>query len=328
MTCQKHPRREAETRHYAFLLLDSFTQVSFSCAMEPLRLANLAAGLPRYSWQTMSLDGAPVRSSSGTTICVDGPLQELGSKDTLVIVGGFRAPPATSAKLLPALRKLHAHGVKMFGICGGVVSLAAAGLLDGLECAVDWQRLGSFQEQFPRVKATEKVFVLGKLPTAASGVSSTDLMLQIIGVQSGGDVASQVGEMLSYGAARLPNARQQVSVRALIGVRNEVISGAIQLMQDNIDNVLAVSDIGAQLGVSVRQIERLFARYLKESPGRYYTRLRLERARGLLRDTNLPVIEISVACGFSGASHFSKIYRKQFGNSPASFRAVQLGLPD
>ncbi len=250
----------------------------FSCALEPLRLANLAAGFPLYSGQTVSVDGSPVRSSSGTKTLVDGALQPPGYKETLVIAGGARSPLASPAKLLAMLRRQHAHGVRILGVCGAVVPVPAAGLRDGLECAVDWQQLDSFKERFPRVIATDKALAPGKLPTAASGVSAADLMLQLIGGQNGSDVAS---------------------LDRLAGVR---------------------------LGVSVRQIERWFLRYLKDSPTRYYTKLRLGRARVLLRDTDMSVIEISVACGFNGASRFSKIYRKHFGNSPDSFRAIQLAL--
>ncbi|MCA2012076.1 GlxA family transcriptional regulator [Cereibacter sphaeroides] len=324
MTFAKPPRHSSETQHHVFLLLENFTHLAFSCALEPLRTANLATGRPLYSWQMVSADGLPVRSSNGTTTLVDAALAPLHRNDTLVVVGGMRAGLASTSRLLAQLRHNQAHGVRLMGICGGVELLASAGLLQGQDCAVDWQGLRSFAERHPGTRPSDRAFVRGPVPTAASGISATDLMLHEIGARQGADLASLVGDMLSYGNARPTQGRQRVSVRAFLGVRNGVIAGAVKMMQDNVDAPLTVSEIAAALGVSTRQIERLFARYLKDTPTRYYTALRLDHARSLLRDTDLSVTEISLACGFNGSGQFSKVYKKHFGTSPRGFRAVQL----
>ena len=307
-----------------FLLLDGFTQVSFACAMEPLRLANCASGRPCFTWSTLSVDGTPVVSSCGTTMLVDGPLRNLTRAETLVIVGGSRSRATELPALRAYLRRQHSHGVALIGLCGGLEALARAGLLNGQECAVDWQVAHGFAERHPNALASDQTFVLGRISTAASGTAAADLMLHMIGRIHGGDLANLVADMMVYGHVRSPGEKQRVSLHALLGVRNKTLSGAIRIMEENIEKVLQVAEISARLGISVRQLERLFAQYLNLSPVQYYTRLRLGRATSLLRETDMSVTDIAYACGFSTPGQFSKSYRKHLGTSPARFRVVQL----
>lgn len=312
------------TQQLVFLLLDGFTQVSFACAMEPLRLANCASGMPTFAWQTLSVDGGPVKSSCGTTILVDGALRNLARADTLLVVGGNLGLTEDIPALPAYLRRQHAYGVAIIGLCGGLEALARARLLNGQECAVDWQFAQGFAERHPATHASDQAFVVSRISTAASGTAAADLMLHLIGQSHGGDLANQVADMMIYGHVRQPGAKQRVSLNALLGVRSEVLSGAIRIMEDHIDSVLQIAEISGLLRTSVRQLERLFARHLNLSPSQYYTRIRLARATALLRETEMSVTEVAFACGFSGPSQFSKTYRKHLGTSPARFRVVQL----
>jgi transcriptional regulator GlxA family with amidase domain len=112
-----------------------------------------------------------------------------------------------------------------------------------------------------------------------------------------------------------------VSLHCRTGVRNEKFSRAIALMSGNTENPLAHSTLAKEVGISTRQLERLFRKYLNTSPKVYYLDLRLEKARTLLLQTDMSISEISVACGFNSTSHFSKCYRRNFGVSP-SFQNV------
>ena len=68
--------------------------------------------------------------------------------------------------------------------------------------------------------------------------------------------------------------------------------------------------------MSTRQLERLFRRYLSRSPKRYYMELRLGKARNLLLQTDMSVINVALACGFTSPSHFSKCYRALYKTTP------------
>lgn len=314
------------TQQFVFLLLNGFTQVSFACAMEPLRLANIAGGAPLFTWQTMSVDGEPVVSSCGASVMVDGAMQNLSHSDTLVVVGGNVGWANGAASHLAFLRRQDAHGVAIIGVCGGLVALAQAGLLSGQKCAVDWQFAQSFAERFPALSISNQVFVLARISTAASGTAAADLMLHLIARLHGNDLANLVADMMVYSQVRRPGAKQRVSLNALLGVRNELLSLAIRIMEDHVESILPIAEISAMLGISIRQLERLFARHLNLSPSKYYANIRLSRATELLRDTDMTVPEIGNACGFSSANQFSKTYRRHLKISPARFRVVLTDL--
>lgn len=115
--------------------------------------------------------------------------------------------------------------------------------------------------------------------------------------------------------------RQRVPLGARVGHHDSKLLSVVQLMESNLSEPLALEAISHRVGLSRRHVERLFRLYLGRSPARYYLEVRLDRARQLLRQTSLPVIEIAIACGFVSASHFSKCYRETYNCSPQSERA-------
>ena len=91
-------------------------------------------------------------------------------------------------------------------------------------------------------------------------------------------------------------------------------------MESNLEEPLTLNEVSDYVGVSRRQLERLFKNNLNITPSRYYLELRLSRARLLLIQTSVPVIDVAISCGFSSAPHFSKCYSDLFGRSPSSER--------
>ena len=108
---------------------------------------------------------------------------------------------------------------------------------------------------------------------------------------------------------------------ARLGLRHPKLLEVANLMEQNLEEPLERTDLARSVGLSTRQLERLFRKYLHRSPARYYVELRLERARRLLQQTNIPIIDVALACGFVSASHFSKCYRDFFGKTPRRERA-------
>jgi transcriptional regulator GlxA family with amidase domain len=105
-------------------------------------------------------------------------------------------------------------------------------------------------------------------------------------------------------------------------MRNRHLAMAMQLMETHLDDPLCMKDVARQIGLSVRQLERLFQRHLNASPNRHYMVLRMTRARKLLSQTELSITDIALACGFTSPSHFSKKYREYFGQSAQQHRTV------
>jgi len=189
--------------------------------------------------------------------------------------------------------------------------------LNGRRATIHWENHDSFAEDFDEVELTKSVFMKdGKFMTTAGGTSSIDLMLKLIAEDFGEDLANAVADQLIYSSIRTDQDTQRLSVPTRIGVRHPKLSQVIQMMETNIEEPISPSLLAKYVGMSTRQLERLFRRYLNRSPKRYYMELRLQKARNLLMQTDMSVINVALACGFASPSHFSKCYRAHYHTTP------------
>ncbi len=312
------------TEGFAFLLLRGFTLVAFASALEPLRLANRISGKPLYSWKTMAEDGGEIVSSTGVPIRPDSGLEPLDRDTTIIVVGGKSVKLSITKPILTWLRREARRGMTVGGICTGAEALAEAGLLEGRRATIHWDNRDSFAEEHPDIELSSSVFVIdGNRLTSAGGTSSTDLLLKRIGEAHGPDLANAVADQMIHTSIRSDRDEQRLSIQTRIGVRHPKLSSVIQKMERNIEEPISPSRLASDVGMSTRQLERLFRRYLNRSPKRYYMELRLNRARNLLMQTDMSVINVALACGFASPSHFSKCYRGHFGTTPYRERGAQ-----
>ena len=315
----QRPARVAggEPHHVVFLLLDRFTLMAYAAALEPLRLANRVMGKPIYSWQVLSETGAPVRCSNGTEVFVAGSLGDVPGDAMILVCGGVDVQRATSPAILSWLRKRARHGNTIGGICTGAWTLAKAGLLDGHRATIHWENHDALIEDFPEINLTKSVFVIhGKRLTSAGGTGPLDMMLALLTNAEGADLAHAVADQLIYSAIRTNRDTQRLSIPARIGVRHPKLARVIEFMENHIEEPISPSELADEVNMSTRQLERLFRRYLNRSPKRYYMELRLERARNLLMQTDMSVISVALATGFTSPSHFSKCYRAHYDATP------------
>ena len=311
------PVNSEKPRRFVFVLLDQFTLLCFATALDSLRIANRMAGKEIYTWTTMAEGGQDVACSAGTVFRPDHDMVELNRDDTVMIVGGIDVQETTTKKVLGWLRREARKGLVVGGLCTASYTLAKAGLLDGKKATIHWENQDSFGEEFDEVDLTKSVFVVdGNRLTTAGGTSSIDLMLKLIADDHGEELANAVADQLIYSAIRTDQDTQRLSVPTRIGVRHPKLSQVIQMMETNIEEPISPSLLAKDVGMSTRQLERLFRRYLNRSPKRYYMELRLQKARNLLMQTDMSVINVALACGFASPSHFSKCYRAHYETTP------------
>lgn len=311
---------EERAKRYVFLLIPGFSPLGMTCAQETLALANRFAGGARqyYEWLLVSEDGSPVTSWNGLSVGVDAGLIDLHRNDTLIVCAGVDAASGSSRKVLNWLRRETRKGCDYGALSSGAWTLAMAGLLNGKRATTHWEYVSAISEMFPEVEMQESIFTVdGRAFTCAGSASSMDLMLDRIHSDYGAELATWVADQMIYTAPRSESHSQRVSMAGRMGVRNTKLLRAIEVMRSNIEDPIPPSDIAAEVGLSTRQLERLFARYLNTSPKKYYLGLRLEKARNLLMQTELTLIEICVLCGFRAPSHFSRSYRKAYGVAPS-----------
>ncbi|MEO1681066.1 MAG: GlxA family transcriptional regulator [Pseudomonadota bacterium] len=313
----------AQPQHVLFALVEDFTHVSFSCAVDPLRIANLVSGKDLYRWSYASLDGAHAKSSDGTVTLVHHAFEALPTADLLFVLSGLDMQYKNHDRLTVALRKIDRHSQTRIGaICSGAWILAHAGFLNGQRAAIHWDYHDSFMEAFPEVNLVRSVFVSDeRFITASGGTAAADLMLHLIERDHGFDLSVAVADQLVYNTVRDASAGQKVSLQSRSGARNPHLAAAIARMRERLDEPISPAEIARELGISVRQLERLFGKHLNTSPKKYYMEMRLERARSLLLQTEMAIVDIAIACGFQSPGHFSRVYRTAFGVPPMMQRS-------
>jgi AraC family transcriptional regulator, glycine betaine-responsive activator len=304
-------------QNVALVLLPEFTMMPVTSAIEPLRIANRLSEKELYRWTIYSVDGQSVAASNGLLTGVNGDLDAVPPDATIVVCAGMNVQRHTDKRMLSWLRKVSRRGIDIGAVCTGAHVLAEAGLLDGFKCTIHWENLPGFSEAFPDLDATGGLFEIDNNRfTSAGGTTSLDMMLTMIAGQHGQELASAAAEAILHSPIRHHSENQRMSLPARIGARHPKLVSIIEKMEDNLEDPLSPSTLAKQATLSTRQLERLFRRYLDRSPKRYYLELRLKKARSLLLQTDLSVINVALACGFSSPSHFSKCYRAHYNRTP------------
>ncbi len=306
---------------FYFVVLPRTMMLALSAAIEPLRVANQITNRELYRWFLMTEDGQPVRCSNGMLVTPDMSLSELPSGATALVAAGGEPQSAASEPVLNWLRRNHRFGRRLGAICTGTFALAQAGLLNAQTFTLHWEDQPAFIEEFPDLTPSQNIFEISEtLLTCGGGHASTDMMLTLIEERHGEQLAIVCADMCLHVRSRGGTVPQRSNIAVAIGSRNQHLLNALQLMQDAIEDPLTVADLCTQLDISRRQLERLFARYLNQSPMQVYFDMRLHHAYGLMNETALSITEIALASGFNSATHFSRQFKRRFGASPHFFR--------
>jgi transcriptional regulator GlxA family with amidase domain len=306
-----------------FLLLPDFSLLSYACAIEPLRAANRLSGRALYAWRHISVDGAPARASNAVEIQADQAIDDQSPLDTLFLCAGGNPARFRSRQVSRWLRALARRGVRIGGVSGGAYMLARAGLLNDRHCTIHWEHFPAFVEEFPDLHATRSLFVIDRdRLTCSGGTSALDMMHALIEQDHGHALAAAVSDWFLQTEVRAGSGPQRMTLRERFNVSNERLLRALEHMESHLQEPASRSKLAKRAGVSVRQLERLFAAHLGSTMRAYYLQMRLQRARILLRQTAMPVVVVAVEAGFVSPSHFARSYRQAFGLSPRQDRGA------
>ena len=320
------PGVDTRPREIVFVLVPDYSFIAFSSAMEPLRMANRMRGDSLYRWRIVSTGGTPVASSSGLFVQVDGDLGSGESADLVIVCAGEHVERHVDKTCLAWLRRLAQRRVPLGAICTGAYVLARADLLGGYRCTIHWENLASLREEFPDITVTSELFEIDRdRYTCSGGVSPLDMMLNLIQAEHGSALAVAISEEFICERIRGRNDRQRIPLKHHVGTSQPKLVDAISLMEANIEEPMSLDELSRHVGLSRRQLERLFQKHVHCVPTRYYLELRLARARQLLLQTARPIVDIAFACGFVSAPHFSKCYRDRYDVPPREER--RLGRP-
>ncbi|WP_322981467.1 GlxA family transcriptional regulator [Pseudomonas sp. C11] len=314
-------RQNQVLQSIGFLLLDDFTLIALASAVEPLRMANQLSGQELYRWFTLSKNGLPVHASDGLQITPDASLDNAPALNAVIVCGGVDILHSVKREHLHWLQVQGRKGCQLGAVCTGSWALAKAELLDGYFCSVHWEILAAMQEAFPRTNVSTRLFSIDRNRyTSSGGTAPMDMMLHLIARAHGRELAASISEMFICEHIRNEQDHQRVPLKHQLGTYQPKLQEMVALMEANLEEPIDLDQLACYVKISRRQLERLFQKYLHCSPSRYYLKLRLIRARQLLKQTAMPIIEIGSICGFISTPHFSKCYREHFGIAPRDER--------
>ncbi|WP_197435417.1 GlxA family transcriptional regulator [Agrobacterium vitis] len=328
ITQVRSPRSENDI---AFYLMEGFSMHGFSSALSALHLVNEMSDEERYSWRIVSLDGGDVTSDCGIRVASDLPLKDekryTASKDrpSLVVVCGGTPIAAGTTSLNTWLRECVKNRMLVAALASGVFVPASAGLFKDRRWAVHWEQYPAFAERFPDLKTTQSLYEIdGDLLTCAGGAAAFDMFLKIAEWNHSPSCLKKVCDKAMVDRRRDPGLRQRIPLQAEFGVLPEAVITAVEQMEANVVDPLCLDQIADKAGISRRQLERLFRKGLGRAPSRYYAELRLERAALLLTRSEMSVTDVAIACGFVSSSHFTKLFRANYGIAPQKMRTAAM----
>jgi len=297
-----------------FLLMPHFTVLSLASAIEPLRIANRYIR-KQYEWRILSPDGQAVEDDNGIQITPFGAALQAGSLGALLICADQHPERHVSGEMVQWLRRITHQGTRIVSIDAAAFVLAKAGLLKDHPVTMHWEVTSAFAERYPDVEVVNTLFEIGEGPiSCAGGTAVLDLMLTFIEADHGQAIAQKVAEHCIREKLRRGGENQRQKPP------HERLSIAMQAGEAALDGRIEVAEIARLVGVSERQLLRLYRRYLGQSPSQFHLAQRLDRARVLLRSTAMSVTDVGVACGFSSPAHFARAFRKAYGHAPSSDR--------
>ncbi len=309
---------------FGFLLINDFTLISMSSAIEPLRMANRICDEEIYVWRTMSESGNPVTASDGLSINVDTGIDDenaLSGLDAIFVCSGVHVDQNINPEVVRWLRSSANTGIAFGSTCTGSHILAHSGLLDGYRCSVHWENISTVTDLFSNTHVNRQLYTIDRdRYTCSGGTAPVDMMLHFIQEQCGAEVSAGVAEQFIYDRIRQASDRQRIPLRHVVGNQSEKLIIAVELMEANIRETISQAEIAKYTDLSRRQLQRIFQRFLMCTPSQYYLKIRLDKAKELLQQTNTRLDDIANLTGFVSNSHFSKRFKEQFGHAPSAER--------
>ncbi len=311
-----------DTQKIGFLLIPEFSMIAFTSAIEPLRAANRISGKTLFEWFTISTDGEAVKASNEVTITPDLALDEKLDVGILFVCAGLKVTNYLDPFISGRLRTLARENVSLGSVCTGTVFLAEAGLLNGVKCTIHWENIEGFVEAYPKTQVTATLFEIDKnIYTCSGGTAPLDMMIYEIKRHYGESLSLNVADQMLYNYIREPHDQQRMAIEHRMGIHHPNLLASIGYMEAYIETQMSLHELASTVNISLRQLERLFQSHLQTTPARYYLELRLRRARQLLKQTAMSVLQVAVTTGFTSASHFTQSYKKYFGYPPRNERA-------
>ncbi|MDS9469538.1 GlxA family transcriptional regulator [Paracoccus sp. MBLB3053] len=299
-----------------FVLTPDYSLMSLTAAVEPLRAANHLAGRELYRPSYYSIAGGFAASTSGGGFQT-APMDEVGALDLALVVAGGNPMLSRDTGVARGLRALSVRKVPLGGISGGAAILARLGMMEGRRFTLHWAHIDALAELMPDLLIERALYVMDRdRLTCAGGIAALDMMCALIARDHDASFARQVAEWFIHKSPRMADEPQLSPTAERLEIRHPALIQAVELMFGHLADPLSPDQIAGQIGCSARQLQRLFQAELGASMMDYYRDLRLGKARELVGQSSLAMLDIALVTGFTSAAHFSRVYSARFGLPP------------
>ena len=293
------------------LVADGVSLTTVSSTLEPFHCANNLLEHDRFTLQLVSLSDNDPLTLAGIHIPCQTTSKEvlahqdvIARPDLIILCCGPTLAANDEILLNNFSRKLARISVPIFAMGAGCAAIAAAGIIKTGRCAAHWKTIASLGEKFPDIDFLNEIFISnGPITSCAGEFSSFNLIVEFIELQCGTRVSGAIYNNFIANGRRSGGSVQLLNGDAMI-CKDQKFQNALEVMADNIEEPISMQEIAKRLGMSTRQLERIFARCGFESPRKYYCNLRLTRARQLIEQTRMSLAEIALACGFETPCYF------------------------
>jgi len=311
-----------DTLDVTVLLLPESSMMVLASVIDPMRAANRLSEHQCFTWRIVATDGKPVSFTCGIQIMPDEVLNVDTAGDVLFVVSGFNQYDYINKDEIALIRRIAPRFKALGGADTGAWILGKAGLLEEKNVTTHWEDLEDFSSSFHKSNVQPDRFVVDQPIFTIGGASPTfDFMLHLIRTRLGYPLALEVASVFVYDETHFSTDAQPLVSLGLLNDFEPRVTKAIRIMEAHIDEPISIVNVAEQLAMSSRRLEKLFQQHLQCSPGAYYLRLRLQRARKYVTDTLLSMQEIAIRTGFNSLSAFSRSYKKHYQSAPSDYRA-------
>ena len=289
-------------------------------SIEPFRAANRLSKSPLFQIDFLS-GGDDQRPSMDIALPVTASLQDDTIYDLVLLHSSYEFTGDRKSALFRWLRRQAASRAHICALDAAPLLLAEAGLLRGYRATSHWSTIPSFRELHPGTDVVEQLFVVDRdRSTCAGQLASLDLSLRMLERFCGSALKELVANEIIYPVARSEHALQREIVNNTVWQTNPFLARAQRLMQETIEDPLSIEVLAGRCGISVRELQYLFRKYLKASPKTYYVTFRLQRAKELLLYSPMSISETGLACGFASPGTYFRAFRARYKTSPTGYR--------
>ncbi|MCF3102166.1 helix-turn-helix domain-containing protein [Streptomyces roseoverticillatus] len=315
------PARAAEPHRVVVIVDENSNPFELGCTTEVFGLHRPEIGRALYDFRLCSPEPSTLMRDGFFTLTGVAGLEAADAADTLIVPNRPDVDVPRRPAVLDAIRRAHARGARLVGLCSGAFTLAESGVLDGRRATAHWQWAGSFRARFPAVHLEENVLFVddGDILTAAGSAAALDLGLHIVRRDHGADVANAVSRRLVFAAHR-DGGQQQFIERPVPDLPDESLAPVLDWAQEHLEMPLTVSDLAARAAVSPATLHRRFRAQLGTTPLAWLTQERLALACRLIERGATQVETVARRSGLGTAANLRALMRRERGLTPSAYR--------